>query len=256
MDSCSGFWVGVQAGMAAFAALERMGPNFACFGSMSRIVIGVTLEHVCFVLLAVIWGGLRKRRSRRARAEAEQQRHDDAPTSISAEDLHPRLRALVRRLFASIDTRGKGYLDFEQTRRLLHALGETGVRRAGAEVAGAGSSSAGAEPVAAYQGLDGGRVCTFFGQLDVNRNAALSVQEIVHGLVWAKDDPYLKALIPDIGDLDGDDGGAASGGDDDGGGGGVGGGGGGGGGGGQGGGATGEVGLSFMQGYGTSVVHN
>jgi hypothetical protein len=33
-------------------------------------------------------------------------------------------------------------------------------------------------------------------QLDVHRNAALSVEEILHGLVWARKDPFLAGLLP------------------------------------------------------------
>ena len=45
-------------------------------------------------------------------------------------------------------------------------------------------------------GVHVGQVCTFFGQLDTDGSGALSLHEIMHGLVWAQDDPFLKDLIP------------------------------------------------------------
>ena len=129
--------------------------------------------QLVFVSVAVVWS-LIGTRARKPEAEAAAKRRN-ALIDLQGSELPENLKSPdLRRRFDSVDRFGNGYLDFDQTKAFLYDI------------------NGGADS----EGVHVGQVCTFFGQLDTNNKGALSYHEIMHGLVWAQNDPKLKDLIP------------------------------------------------------------
>ena len=104
--------------MADWTRTARMGPNFDCMHSGSRFVAGVSIEHFCFALLAFVWWMIPSL-PKYSDASAALRRRDAMANETTDSAFDPLLGRRLRRAFNEIDQESKGFLDLQQTKKLL-----------------------------------------------------------------------------------------------------------------------------------------